>query len=267
MAAAYFFQKKGKEMIENIWEGIYKNFSEVPIKGKGHEGDVWISRSRERIRHLLKLSREKRPVSKTVINRDNLLPFLTSLLLSEKGKLKILDFGGGMGFTYIPVTSAQTAIGGIEYHILELESVITESEKIFRADPNIFFYPFPSFPQPKIIFDIIHIGSSMQYVENWKNLLKKLSQYKAKFFLFSDLYAGDIPTYVTAQNYYGSKMPCWFFNFNDVVNQMKKLGYHLQFRSTYIAKILGAEQESPQQNFPKKYRLGHACNLLFVKKQ
>ena len=113
--------------------------------------------------------------------------------------------------------------------------------------------------------DIVHAGSSLQYIEDWKVMLRKLSNYAPDYMLLEDLYAGDIPTYSTAQYYYGSLIPCWFFNINEIIEQMKSLEYKLQFKSTFVAKILGIEQESPQKNFPKKYRLGHACNLLFVR--
>jgi hypothetical protein len=62
-------------------------------------------------------------------------------------------------------------------------------------------------------------------------------------------------------------MACWFFNVNDVVGVLYKLGYKLSFKSRFIGPYLGIEQEAPQDNFPKKFRIGHSYNLLFAKNQ
>lgn len=242
-------------MIKHVWEGIYKSFAEIPFSEDAHEESVWLDRSIQRIKQLRK--------SPSVIHRDNLLPFLTALVHDKRKTLKILDFGGGMGFTYIPVKKALPEGCRIEYHIVEVDQVCKEAGKIFKREKDIFFHI--SLPAAPKTVDIVHLGSSLQYVADWKETLGKLAAYKPQYFLFMDLYAGNIPTFVTVQNYYGSHMPCWFFNIDEFIQTMKSHGYALQFSSSYLATILGKEGESPMQNFPPKYRLGHAHNLLFIR--
>jgi hypothetical protein len=77
--------------------------------------------------------------------------------------------------------------------------------------------------------------------------------------------AGDIPTYVSIQNYYGSRIPVWFFNVNEIIEVMSGEGLELINKSTYISRILGIEQPYPQENFEDLYKLGNSCNLLFAR--
>ena len=110
------------------------------------------------------------------------------------------------------------------------------------------------------------ICSALQYVENWRALIGKLADCQPEYFMFDALSAGDIPTYATAQNYYESKIPYWFFNIDDMITAMSSVNFKLLFRSARISTVLGQEQELPQSNFPEEYRLGNPCNLLFCRK-
>lgn len=248
----------------HIWSGIYHTFSDVPLVGKGHEGDDWIQNSIKKATEAIELARKKQTVSPVAINRDTQLPLLVALFAVSQDSVTVLDFGGGLGMTYLSVICAQEHPENVDYHILELGSICAAGRKLFRDDAHVHFHT--ELPDNIRSIDIVHVGSSLQYVEDWKGQLARLASYHPAYFLLEDLYAGEIPTYATAQYYYGSHMPCWFFNIHEVIGVMKSNGYRLQFRSTYMAKILGLEQESPQDNFPKSHRLGHACNLLFVKK-
>ena len=85
-----------------------------------------------------------------------------------------------------------------------------------------------------------------------------MAEYKPQFFLFVDLASGEIPTYATAQkNVRGSVFPYWFINVREIVELMVGLGYKLIFQGLQ-------DREFDQNNFPERYRLNSACNLLFA---
>lgn len=84
--------------------------------------------------------------------------------------------------------------------------------------------------------------------------------------LFTDLTAGKIPTYVSVQNYYDSKIPVWFFNIDEILKEVEKLGFKVALCSPRLSPFFGKLQEIPQNNFPEKYRLKNSCNLLISKK-
>lgn len=250
----------------NIWEGIYSNFEECPKSGEGFQGKTWTSRSRARINKLLNGAKEKKTIPSVVVYCASLLPFLVALVSerSKKGGVGILDFGGGLGFTYIPVIYGCLK-QSIDYHIVESKNICQVGRCIFKDDRRIHFHP--SLPKKRQRIDIVHLGSSLQYIDDWKALIKNLAGYNPQYFLFTDLIAGNIPTYVTIQNYYDSKIPSRFFNVKEVVNQMSSVGFWLLFNSIYRTTFLGKEQELPQQNFPKKLRLRHTCSLLFSREE
>lgn len=235
----------------NIFSGVYKSFADAPSSGLGFSGDRWIESSKAKLERLVSGKEE-------ALIYQNLLPFLVALVHSKK-KLKILDFGGGIGIVYMAVLTSFPK-RSFEYHIVDIERVCEEGRKIFKKDKKVFFHS----QLPNISgVDIVNIGSSLQYIGDWKKKLAQLASYKAQFFLFDDLHAGNIPTFVTLQNYYGSKIPCWFFNVGEVVSIMKKFNFDLIFKAKQRISYFGVVQKIPMENLPKKFRIDDTMCLLF----
>jgi putative methyltransferase (TIGR04325 family) len=250
-------------MAFNIWEGIYKSFAECPKCGEGFASERWALQETERINKLkAAIKNSKTPI---VGYKMSLLPFLAALVSanSKEHKVKILDFGGGLGSTYLYVTSGCIERQIIDFFIVDSGNICRKGKELFKNDNKIHFYS--SLPKDVQSFDIIHLGSSIQYVEDWKQLLRDFAKYNAEYILFADLPAGKIPTYATVQNYYESKIPYWFFNTNDIIDTMNTIDYTLLFKSAYIEKRLGKKQPLPQDNFPAEYRAGDSCNMLFIR--
>lgn len=86
---------------------------------------------------------------------------------------------------------------------------------------------------------------------------------KPKYFVLSDLMAGDIPTYVGTQYYYGTHMPVWFWNLSGFVKVINDLNYRLLYKNLYMARVLDKESELPMNNFPESHKLSYPCNLIF----
>lgn len=251
----------------NIWEGVYKNFREASVIGKRHEGDLWFTKSTARAEELLHLADDKNFISKVVGYRESLLPFLAAVVYARKGKAEILDFGGGSGFTFVPTLYGLANNQNLKYYLIDLPPICRQGKIIYKKFPQIEFYTnLPSKRKIKQL-DIVHLGSSLQYIEDWQRRLKQLSDFKPEYILFTDFYAGNVPTFATLQTYYDSKIPFWFFNLSAVLKVLSRLGYELAFKGTHRGTILGTEQGPPQNNFSKKYRLGDTCDLLLVRRK
>lgn len=251
-------------MTKPIWEGVYPSFRETPSSGPGFNEDKWIRGSLEKIRAVRRESARKMTVSPVTQYRESLLPFLAAVVFHESGGVRILDFGGGIGFSYYQVLHGLPNAENLEFHVVEIEALCKAGKQYFRNEPRIFFHSF--LPQEaETTFDIVHMGSSLHYCEEWEDTLSRLCRYRPRYFLLTDLPAGDIPTFATVQNYYTSKIPVWFFNIDEVIDIMKRRDYHLAFKSAYVATVLGQEREIPQDNFEARYRLGHTCSVLFAK--
>src|SRR3989337_2590621 len=117
----------------NVFEGIYRSFDDAKSKGLGFSSDTWINSSKVKLKKLL-------DGEESVLAYQNLLPFLLTVI-TPREKIKVLDFGGGIGITY--VSSIKTRFNNkipFEYHVVENERICKEGQKIFKKDKRIFFH-------------------------------------------------------------------------------------------------------------------------------
>jgi putative methyltransferase (TIGR04325 family) len=247
-----------------IWEGVYNRFQDAPVAGPGFEDKIWIKKSLKKAESLRDVKKEDPPVPKVTKNRETLLAVVAGIVYGVKGRVKILDFGGGMGFAWYPVVRGIPRAEDIELHIVENEKTCQAGGVFFEKESNIFFHG--SLPEAdEGDFDIVHMGSSLQYIEHWEKLLAHLCGYRPQYFMLSDLPAGKFPSYISVQNSYGSLIPHWFFNEDEIIMAMARQGFKPVFRSTYIPEILGKLQPYPQDNFKQEHRLGYPIILLFTR--
>ena len=240
------------------WEGVYSHYREVPVTGEGLSGNAWMNMSRAAVEGLLHKSGADQILSNGVAEENSLLPLLVSVLAENKQQIRILDFGGGAGRDFLLLVNSWTRSHAIDYWIIESRGICEVGSSLFREEQRIHFYP--SLPAELPDLDIVYINSALQYVEDYAAVLKKLTSYKPRYFLFVRLSAGEFPTYATAQkNVPGSVYAYWFLNLGQLLRIMKDEGYELLFRGF-------SEVELNQDNFPESHRLGRTRNLLFSKR-
>jgi len=247
-----------------IWEGIYSSFSEVPVTGPGYDGAVWVNNSLKKIAALREQAQKNAPLPPLSNYRQALLPLLATIIYQQKGSVRILDFSGGIGFTYYQTFYALQQTSGLEYNIVEREAVCRAGREFFEAESNSPYF-LTSLDKVEGAFDIIHLGSVLQYIEDWSGLLARLAAMSPNYLLLIDVLAGNNQTFITSQNYYGSKIPTWFLNIGELIHTVETNDYKLMFMSGFLPTILGVEQSLPMENFESPYRLERTNNLLFVK--
>lgn len=249
---------KGDSPPRHIWEGIYPTLAAVPQEGRGFAGSTWITRSRAKLEELLADGKKSKPDHPAYA--ESLLPMLVGSLLAD-GQAKtvdVLDYGGGPGFGYVAVRNAIPNVDRLRFTIKEVPEVCVLGREYFPDEASVRFRD----QLEEGPFDIVHLGSSIQYEEDWRGLLAKLSKRCRGWLLVTDLPAGSNPTYATAQRYYESTLPSWCFNEQDFVENARTVGLNLAFRSTYSGLILG-KVGMAQDNFPASHRVQCAVHLLF----
>ena len=232
----------------NIWEGVYKSFKDVPQKGNPFNSERWVSSVVKKTN--LVRSQIDRPSNQSV------LPLIVSFI--PKDEISIFDFGGGMGADFINCLNATDK--KLNYEILENEK-ITEVGK--ESIEKINFINSPA-EISSGHFDIFHCNCSIQYIENPSSFISYvIKKIDPDYITFEDLPTVESDSFVTAQNYYSSTIPCWFFNKNRFVKLIEKNNFNLIYESKSFIKILNSEIDKLMDNFPEKYRCPFTQTLIF----
>ena len=135
---------------------------------------------------------------------------------------KLLHVGGGLG---------QTDLALLACNKLEIDLTIFEREPIVKIGmslrKNNVKYE-SKFPSKK--FDIVHIGSSLQYFYNFKGLIRQIIDTEPTCIVIADTVVSQLPTFEAFQlNLPYTKIARWIFNVNDLNELMH--GYTLIHQS------------------------------------
>ncbi|MEK9628824.1 MAG: methyltransferase, TIGR04325 family [Nitrospinota bacterium] len=247
----------------NVWDGIYDSWEEAPQDNDVLEGKIWINKVARQAQSALAAYHSGKVVSLASSTQDYVLSLVGGILLpTTKGDLRILDFGGGMAASYFPLVSALEEPERVEFHIVEVKAICDLSKEILEDFPKLFFYEeLPELSRP---VHIVHAGSSLQYIPDWKGLLSKFAGYQPELLILEDVPTGNIPTFITTQNFYGKKVRSRFLNIDDLIGALRELEYDLIYKSRCTQNFLGKTGGPlPMKNFPPKYRLKYGSHLIF----
>jgi len=252
------------EAAMEIWTGEYSSFADAPRTGPGKRGGVWLEKAEKRARDLLAAAARGDFVHGAHGGEPSGLSVLIASVGSIGDTVRVLDFGGALGFGYVPAAASLAGEIGVEYHIVELEETCEKGREIFKGNEGVRFHSeFESLPQE---FDIVYAASTLQYIDDWKGALARLADIGAERLYLENLAAGDMESFVTTQNYYGSRIPYRFLNVREVISELENREYRLILKSPYFGKILGQYGRLPMDNFAQHRRLPYACSLLFRKR-
>jgi len=239
-----------------FWEGVYASFKEVSSPGPGFNREALESPAVDYTRDAIRDANEGAGVATGVINEDAMLALLASVAHKRNRTLKVLDFGGGVGISYVHLLSALADTTALEYHIVELEWACRAGPQLYPGDGRIHFHR--SLPETLPDLNIVYMNGVLPYVEDYAGLLKKLCTYRAEYLLLSSLPVGAFTTFVSAQrNIPGVLMPCWFFNRDEIVSLAVNEGYSLIC-------VSALEQVYNQDNFPETLRLDRGRNSILL---
>ncbi len=249
----------------NVWEGVYGCWEEAPGDNDAFDDKVWLGKVTQRAQDAIAGFRSSATVFPATRIRDYILPVAASMLRSSiEGDLRILDFGGGMAASFFPLISSLSDSESVEFHVIEGKEICIKSHEILSDFKNLHFHQ--QLPEISAPVHIVHAGSSIQYVEDWKKLLATFIKYNPQLLVLEDLMAGDVKTFVTLQNYYGKKIRSWFLNINEIIETVDQLGYKLIYRAQFTHDILGKTGPLPMENFEPSYRLNYGSHLMFEKR-
>lgn len=247
-----------------IWNGVFKHIAEVPSVGDGFAGERWRKSCYSRFQSKKKQLEYALKTSSNQAHSGTPLSMLLATIVAEQERASVLDYGGGFGENYLSTKACLSDRKWLDYHILEVPEVCEAGREALGAGGPKFI---ESLSESERVYDVVYFGSSLHYIEDWCGTIEKCAALAKQYLFFVDLPAGNIPTFATAQTYYESQIPVWFFSFSDVVNQVKNAGFGLTWRSVFEGRIKGQLQPLPLDNLPEEYRLDYSCNLLFKRER
>jgi len=244
------------------FSGIYKTLSDVPKTNFGYYNENFLNSIFEDTKTKLNNARSAQflPDSHIENNIKNLFPLLIAALLhNKKNRITIFDFGGGMGTSFIDCLSYLSS-DRISFHLLDTKPTCDLGKKLFKDVPNIKFYDC----LPEIVedIDIVLMGSSLQYVNDYQGTLLKLFDFKAEYIFMTDYFMGRMKTFATSQvNMQGVTIPMWIFNYEEIINLFEEHNYKLLYKTPNY------QPYHDLSNFPKEFALRDSYNFLFAKKR
>lgn len=186
---------------DEIFQKVKKSALFIKQNKKGHERDSIISYDTDYDKYILKL-----------------FDFYSD---KNNKTVKILDFGGSIGSLYFKYKKKLK--NKFLWSIIEQKKFVDEGKKNFQNDELNFFYninEYLNLHNP----DIILASSSLQYLKNYKEDLKKIIDSNAKHIIilktpFSKKYKDEIYIQKPAKHIYKSTYPCWIFSQINFINK------------------------------------------------
>lgn len=245
-----------------VWDGIYKDFAAVGADSTVFEGDVWLEKITERARAAQAVAAAQSSISPIASTTEYALPFVSALAKPQSGDvLRILDFGGGMATSYIPLRAMLPKTTKLDFTVVENGAVCSRGNDVFSAETEVTFRS--DLPTPPDVCDIVHCGSSLHYVDDWRGILRHFVSLKPQYLLIADAPAADNQTFVTAQSFHGRRIPVRFWKVEDLTSAVEELGYELLLRARYRGYYLDPQEELPTENFDEVHRLTYMSQFVF----
>tara|TARA_B100000674_G_C37851320_1_gene920118 strand:- start:532 stop:1278 length:747 start_codon:yes stop_codon:yes gene_type:complete len=212
-----FIKKVKSFFLPAIYDGYYKDIKSLSTYKKNYQESYLISQYLTE-----KLKKSSINVRQNAIRNS----LLTRIQQSSK-RVRVLDFGGGAAELYSWLISNGLPIKKIEYSLFETKSMVAalKIKQSFNIEDIEVFDKLDS----QKSFDIIFVGSSLQYFENYDETVSYLSDH------CNSLYLEDIPVsenvkfsslQVNVKNLGSKGLPVWIFNEKELIDDLSK--DHLQ---------------------------------------
>jgi putative methyltransferase (TIGR04325 family) len=171
--------------------------------------------------------------SVTFNQREFSFPLATALLWiasQTPGRLRVLDFGGGLGTSYFQNLPFLNRVPDLEWYIVEQPSFVEQARVGFEGQRLKFFSNLNACLQAsKPQFALL--SSSLQYVEKPYEVLREIVEANIEVVMVDrTLFSSEASDYATLQhvseNIFPAVIPTWVFSQQRFVEYMQK-SYHL----------------------------------------
>jgi putative methyltransferase (TIGR04325 family) len=182
-------------------------------------------------------------------------------LLSKDKPISVLDYGGGTGYLYYEMNRVGSLLypENVRWVVVDEENSLELGRQFKRDDEKIeFFLETPESQK----FDVIHISSVLQYIDDVYGFLDTLlEKTNARHIILTRISGGaDTPDYFTERKVEGGSHPYHILNLKELTKYMKSKGFQPEFRSSWAKEYI---QEIDYDKVPKDYQIYCTSHMFF----
>ncbi len=209
-----------------IFSGCYESFGEVT------DQNPWASKecldfSREKLQKTLLQEKVSNTPLSDLGGYLSVVTFIVNLF-SAKNSCNVLDFSGGTGFIYYSIQPFLLNTSNVKWICFDCNNDLLLLGKEHAEKYDYQNIEFISNFSEDIQYNILYINTSVQYIENFYQLLAdKLLLSSPSCLVFTRLLAGEIKSFVTCEAVLGYKTPCRFLNTGELITFLSWKGYSL----------------------------------------
>jgi putative methyltransferase (TIGR04325 family) len=177
--------------------------------------------------------------------------YVAGLAALGKAAISILDWGGGLGYYGLLARSLYPNLT-IDYHVRELPAFAAAGRQLNRAAT------FHDSDEAALVrtYDLVVASSSLQYSENWRNVLHGLARATAGYlYVTRQPFVQSAGSFVVVQRPYGhgydTEYPGWFLNRTEFLAAAKSVGMTLvrEFLVQEQPFVPGAPEQADYRGF------------------
>jgi putative methyltransferase (TIGR04325 family) len=238
-----------------IWSGVHAAFSDVPADDDGFIHPLWLEKSVARLQDA-QAAPGPSPSAEYALTDAVLAASVTS------EPVTVLDVGGNLGQSAISVGRRLPGVR-VAWTVLEREDLLAAARAATELPREVTFVSDPA-QLAGHPFDVVHLGSVLQYFEDWRGTLAELTTENTRigsWLVISDAMVGaDIPSFVTRQAYYERGLTMHFLNLGELVDHLGTLGFRLLLQEPYLTPHTA--RYYPEPDLPVGHRIDHPLNLV-----
>lgn len=238
-----------------IWSGVYRSFDELEDEGEGFINPRWVEKSVARLDQV-------RTAPSAVPSAE--YPVLDAILgaWDGTGTVEVLDVGGNLGQLALDVRRRAPGVR-TTWTVLEREDLLSAATALTALPEEVEFVTTRDALVDRR-FDVLHLGSVLQYFADWRGDLAALCEEHARddaWLVISDAMVGaDIESFVTRQAYYEHGLRMHFLNLSELLEHLATVGFRLVLMEPYLTPHTSAYY--PEQALPEGRRIEFPLNLV-----
>jgi putative methyltransferase (TIGR04325 family) len=241
--------------------GVYDTFAEVPDENPWKERP-WIDGNAAKLDALTPGHFSNR-VSGAVADQTHiLLPAMVINSLAVRGNVRVVDFGGGTGFSYFPIRDYLACPEHVHWSVLDANKELyavgrAYAERLGTSHTISFHDGFPPFDA-----DIVHSAGTIEYIDDADGILRELvARYQPRYFILTRIKGGSIEEFVTRQVVGGFSTPCRFSNVPKLIRLFDELGYRVLMHAP-----CGSYVPAQFKDIPKERQIVRSVDLILERR-